>query len=132
MTEEELADIESRAIEQPRGPWKWMIDARRDALALIDEVRRLWAITESADNRHLHLPLPETHHAGSCLYGTGVLCVGCGADQGVTTVAIPESYIPPDVTYPYDEGACPVCALRDAIDQYQAPSWPRGKPRPLP
>lgn len=50
MTDAELDDIEGRVIEQPKGPWKWMVDARRDALALIDEIRRLRTMTESEDS----------------------------------------------------------------------------------
>lgn len=48
------------------------------------------------------------------LIGTGVRCVGCGKDYGVTTVAFPEGWEHwidrrPYPDWPFDEETCPVC-----------------------
>lgn len=45
------------------------------------------------------------------LVGTGVHCIGCGALQGVTTVAIEEGWEPPPTPlWPYEgERRCPIC-----------------------
>lgn len=56
----------------------------------------------------------------SVLMGTWVRCIGCGGDQGCTTVAFPENWQPPgpDPMWPFSEDACPVCWWREV--------WRRG------
>ena len=69
------------------------------------------------------------------LMGTGVHCVGCGVSHGVTTVVIPDDWEPPTLEpeWPFPEGDCPVCALLAVVERNPpGPTWPKGKPRPLP
>lgn len=52
------------------------------------------------------------------LIGSGVWCVGCGKDFGVTCVGIEEGYESwvenrPYPDWPFDEENCPVCYLRE-------------------
>lgn len=52
------------------------------------------------------------------LIGTGVWCVGCGKDHGITTVAFDETWEywvkdRPYPDWPFDRKSCPVCELRD-------------------
>jgi hypothetical protein len=52
------------------------------------------------------------------LIGTGVYCVGCGKDHGITTIAIPEGWEywlqnRPYPDWPFDEASCPVCHVED-------------------
>jgi hypothetical protein len=53
----------------------------------------------------------------SVLIGTGMHCVGCGTDQGVTTVAFPEDFVPPDrlPDWPFTVDDCPVHYQRDRV-----------------
>jgi hypothetical protein len=47
------------------------------------------------------------------LIGTGLYCVYCGADWGVTTVAIDPDWVPPPTPdWPLKPEHCPVCVLR--------------------
>lgn len=52
------------------------------------------------------------------LIGTGVYCVGCGKDHGITTVALYEGYEHwvkdrPYPDWPFDPESCPICYLAD-------------------
>lgn len=52
------------------------------------------------------------------LIGTGVYCVGCGKDGGITTVAFDSTYEHwvkdrPYPDWPFDKNNCPVCYLSD-------------------
>lgn len=60
---------------------------------------------------------PRTSHT-TVLIGTGVFCLGCGADQGIATVAFPEGWQPPgpEPAWPFPQGpGCPICALSRLI-----------------
>lgn len=64
------------------------------------------------------------------LDGVTIRCRGCGKDYGVTCVAFPEGFEPPpDPTFPFSEDDCPVCGLRDRLDQALSP--PRFNPERL-
>ncbi len=62
---------------------------------------------------------PRLNGGSAVLMGTNVLCIGCGRDVGVTTVAITEGWKPPGPTpdWPFDEANCPVCATRERFQQ---------------
>lgn len=52
------------------------------------------------------------------LIGTGVYCVGCGKDHGITTVAFPEWWEHwrenrPYPDWPFDPESCPICYLEN-------------------
>lgn len=49
----------------------------------------------------------------SVLIGSGVHCIGCGTFHGVTCVAIPEDWQPPEKMpdWPFEQDSCPVCQL---------------------
>lgn len=52
------------------------------------------------------------------LIGTGVYCLGCGKDHGITTIAIPQGYEHwidrrPYPDWPFDRESCPICYLAD-------------------
>jgi hypothetical protein len=71
------------------------------------------------------------------LIGTATHCIGCGRFTGTTTIAIDDDYIDwaqdrPKPDWPFPEDACPVCDLVSKLAKSEPPSWPRGKPRPLP
>ncbi len=53
----------------------------------------------------------------SVLLGTQVACVGCGKEQGTTTVAFEEGVVLPEhePDWPFEEATCPVCALQAGV-----------------
>lgn len=57
---------------------------------------------------------PRTGHGDTVLIGTGVYCLGCGRDLGVTCVAFPEGWEPPGPhpDWPFSQDDCPICICR--------------------
>lgn len=67
---------------------------------------------------------------GHAFIGSAAYCSGCGKGMGVFSVIIPENWIaPPEPQWPYKEGECPVCSLRDEVWAFRG-KMPDGPPQP--